>query len=214
MTSGPSPSRPTWHRVVAGGIALVVVAGALFASCSSGGSDTTTTTAVDASTTSLDDVTVSGAFGEEPTVIFTPPYGASGETSRVISTGTGPAVEAGQQVTVDFVGIKGTDGSELDNTFGKAPQTFDMGSKTLLPVITDALVGQPVGSRVLVAADATASATASWVLMVIDIKDAVTIPTSASGEPVAPRDDLPTVTVEDGVPTVTKPDGDPPSGLV
>ena len=213
MTTGSSPTRPTLRRLVSSGIALLVVLGVVFAGCSSGDGDTSTTTSADVGTTSLDDVTVAGAFGEKPTIEFTPAFAAEKDTSRVISTGDGAAVEDGQRVTVDFIGINGSDASELDSTFGATPQVFGMGSEALLPIITEALVGQTVGSRVLVATDASATAGA-WVLMVIDIKDAVTIPTSASGTPVTPPSDLPAVTVENDVPTVANPEGDPPTELV
>jgi FKBP-type peptidyl-prolyl cis-trans isomerase len=48
----------------------------------------------------------------------------------------------------------------------------------------------------------------------MDLVDALTIPTEASGTPVTPPPGLPAVTVVDGVPTVAKPEGDPPTELV
>jgi peptidylprolyl isomerase len=202
--------------VAAAGIALLVVLGVVFAACSSGDdatTDTTDATTIDAETTSLDDVTVTGAFGEAPTVSFTPAFGGSEDSSRVISSGDGEEVTEGQRVSVNYVAVNGNTGEELESTFGAATQTFTMGGQDLLPIITEALVGQPVGSRVLVATDATASS-GSWVLLSIDIVSALTIPTEASGTPVTPRADLPAVTVEDGVPTVATPDGEPPTELV
>ena len=205
---------------MAGAIALTMVLSVLIAACSSGGSDgastddtsgDTTTTVV--KTTSLDDVTIEGAFGEKPTVTFDPAFVGESDTSKVISTGDGAVVETGQRVTVDYVAVSGSTGSEVDTTFGKTPQTFNMGGQDLLPIISEALVGQPIGSRVVVATDATKSS-GEWILLVIDIKSAQTIPTSASGTPVTPPADLPAVTVENGVPTIATPQGDPPTELV
>lgn len=214
--------RSALPRAAAGATALVVLMALLLAACSSGGdgasSSTTDTTAGDTTatvvnTTSLDDVTIEGAFGAKPTVTFNPAYVGDSDTSKVISTGDGAVVETGQRVTVDYVAINGGTGEEVDATYGKTPQTFNMGGQDLLPIISTALVGQTIGSRVAVATDTTSS-NGAWLLLVIDINSAVTLPTSASGDAVTPPADLPVVTVVDGVPSVAAPQGDPPTDLV
>jgi peptidylprolyl isomerase len=217
MTASSPRSRRAVVRVAGGLTALTVVVALLFAACGSdgsGSSDTsgdTTTTVVN--TTSIDAVTVEGDVGSKPTVTFDPSFQGSESTSKVITIGDGPAVQAGQRVTVDYLAVSGADGTELGGTYGSDPETIIMGSQDLLPIISTALEGQPVGSRVLIAADTTGT-TGEWLLLVFDIKSAETIPTSASGETVTPDPGLPAVTVENGVPTIAAPQGDPPTDMV
>jgi peptidylprolyl isomerase len=193
------------------------VLGIALAGCSSDSNDdsssSTTDTTIETNTTSLDDVTVTGNFGEEPTVTFAPAYGGSEDSSRLISTGDGAQVESGQRVSVNYVATDGSTGETLTSTYGSQPQSLIVGGQDLQPIVSEAIIGQPIGSRVLIAIDAT-QANGYWALLTMDIVDAVTIPTEASGTPVTPRADLPAVTVEDGVPTVAKPEGDPPTELV
>jgi len=218
--SSPSPRRAR-TRVAAGLLAIGLVGGLALQACgsdsSSSSSDTTaaggaTTTTV-VNTTSLDSVTVTGDFGAKPTVTFDPSYVGTEDSSKVVIEGTGDAVTADQRVTVNYLGIGGADGQELGGTYGSTPQSFFMTDQTLRPVIQTAMVGQKVGSRVIVAIDATDSG-GEWNLVVFDIMSADTIPTSAQGDPVTPPANLPAVTVENGVPTIATPTGDAPTDLI
>lgn len=164
-------------------------------------------------TTSLDKVTVSGEPGQKPTVTFNPAFVGTEETFRVISEGDGPVVEDGQRVSLDYVAISGADGSELDSTYGQATQAVTASSKSLTPALANALIGQKVGSRVMVSADQTQAQTGAWVIFVFDIRSADTLPTSASGTPQAPQAGFPTITVENGVPKIATPTGNPPNTL-
>ena len=74
--------------------------------------------------------------------------------------------------------------------------------------ITESMIGQKVGSRVMIAVDATQSS-GQWNIVVFDLMSAETIPLTAEGEAVTPPAGLPTVTVENGVPTIATPTGDP-----
>jgi peptidylprolyl isomerase len=65
--------------------------------------------------------------------------------------GAGPAVETGQVIVVQYRGVLWKDGSEFDATWGKnQPAGFMIGTGNVIPGWDKALVGQPVGSRVLV----------------------------------------------------------------
>ena len=216
----PRTRRAPLRRVIAGALALVMFLGLLIAACSSDEADNastddtsgdTATTVVN--TTSLDDVTVDGALDAKPTITFDPAYVGESDATKVVSAGDGAMVENGQRVTVDYVAVSGSTGEEVDATYGKSPQSFNMGGQDLLPIISEALVGQPIGSRVMVATDATQSS-GEWLLLVIDIRSATTIPTAASGTQVTPPPDLPAVTVVEGVPTLATPQGDPRTELV
>lgn len=86
-----------------------------------------------------------------PTITI--PEGAQPPTDLVtqqLITGTGPAVEAGQQLTVQYTGVKWADGSVFDSSWERgAPATFPIGTGGVIPGWDTGLVGQPVGSQVL-----------------------------------------------------------------
>ena len=217
----PLNSRGRGARVIAGLLALGLVGGLALQACGSdSSSSSTSTTGADGSTTStvvnttsLDGVTVTGDFGSKPTVTFNPSYVGTEDTFKVISEGTGPVITADQRVTVNDLGVAGSDATELGGTFGATPESFFMSDQSLRPVITQSMIGQKVGSRVMIAVDATANG-GQWNIVVFDLLSAATIPTSAQGEAVTPPADLPVVTVDNGVPTIATPTGTPPSTLV
>jgi peptidylprolyl isomerase len=63
--------------------------------------------------------------------------------------GTGPKVEAGQQITVNYVGVTYQDGEEFDSSWqGSQPFQTPIGTGQLIPGWDQGLVGVPVGSRV------------------------------------------------------------------
>lgn len=65
--------------------------------------------------------------------------------------GTGPQVEPGQVVTVQYLGVTWADGAVFDSTWaaGKLPATFPIGVGSLPAGWDEGLVEQPVGSQVL-----------------------------------------------------------------
>ncbi len=218
----PLTTRGRGTRVVAGLLALGLVGGLALQACgsdsSSSSTDTTTadgstTTSTVVKTTSLDEVKVEGEFGSKPTVTFEPSYVGTEDSFKVVSEGDGPVITADQRVTVNYVGIAGADATELGGTYGAAPEKFFMADTSLRPVITQSMIGQKVGSRVMIAVDATQSS-GQWNIVVFDLVSAETIPLNAEGEAVTPPADLPAVTVENGVPTIATPTGTPPSTLV
>ena len=63
--------------------------------------------------------------------------------------GTGPAVKAGQQLTVNYVGVTYGDGKEFDSSWTSGqPVTFPIGTGNLIKGWDEGLIGVPVGSRV------------------------------------------------------------------
>jgi peptidylprolyl isomerase len=221
--SPASPRRRRGLAVVAGLLALGLVTGTAAAACGSSGSSSSTGTTTDGSTpstvvntSSLDDVTVSTDLATKPTVTFDPSYAGDGDAVKVVVPGTGPAVAEGQLVTFDFVSISGVDGSETQTNWGstQASPSVLLSSNQILPVVSQALVGQPVGSRVLAATDQAGQTSGVWTLFVFDIKSAVTPLDGPQGTPVTPADGLPTVTVTDGKPTISMPSGTAPTSLV
>jgi peptidylprolyl isomerase len=189
----------------------------LLGACSDddGSSSTTTdqaTTTTVVNTSSLADVEISADTAVAPTVTFDPSFALADTTAvetEVVVAGEGATVADGQRLSLDYVVISGIDGAELESTWGQQPEVVPLDA-TLQEGIKNALVGQQVGARVA----ATSYAQGQWVIFVFDIRDAVTVPTSASGTEVPPVDGLPTVAVVEGVPTVTLPGTPPPTELV
>ena len=63
--------------------------------------------------------------------------------------GTGPVVQAGQVVTAHYTGILWATGQEFDSTWGNTPQNLPMQSPDVISGWVQGLVGQTVGSQVL-----------------------------------------------------------------
>jgi peptidylprolyl isomerase len=196
-------------------VAVLAVGALVLAACGDDGTDdatagdTTTTQSTVVNTTSLADVDISTDLDSAPQATFTPSFVADGPQSEVVVEGDGAVVAEGQRVTVDYVVVSGATGEQLQSTWDTRPESlvFD---EMLIPNLRDALVGAQVGSRVATANDDGTQ----WVILVLDIRDAVDVPERAEGEAVTPPEGLPTVEEVEGVPTITVPDGEPPLDLV
>jgi peptidylprolyl isomerase len=205
-------------RTLIGLLATAVLAGC--ASASSGAA------ALPTPVTSLDAVKVTGDAGAQPAVNFGRPFTAAKTDRRILAAGTGQSVLEGQRVSVDYVGLNGTDGKVFDSSYGKAQATFLVDPKKVIKGFADGLVGVPVGSRVLLAippADgygiqgqpAAGIGPTDTLIFVIDVKSANQVLTRATGTAVAPKKGLPTVKLAgNGKPTIKIPAGNPPAGLV
>ena len=67
---------------------------------------------------------------------------------KVLEPGPGKVVASGDQVTLDYQGTSWNTKTVFDQSYGKKPVTF--GTSQVIPGFTAALVGQKVGSTVLV----------------------------------------------------------------
>lgn len=63
--------------------------------------------------------------------------------------GTGKKVESGQSITIQYVGQIYPDGTVFDESWSRGPATFEIGVGGLIPCWDEGLVGQAVGSRVI-----------------------------------------------------------------
>jgi FKBP-type peptidyl-prolyl cis-trans isomerase len=161
----------------------------------------------------VDAIEVSGPVGKEPKVTFKAPLEVTTPTSRVVDEGTGEELAEGAQVTINYVVIAGKDGSTSGSTWEtKKPESFTLGDPQY-DLLNDRLIGQKVGTRLLMAS--TAMDQTIQVTMV-EVTEAKEIPTRAEGTEVAPKEGLPTVELaDDGQPTVTIPkDYEKPTELV
>jgi peptidylprolyl isomerase len=93
--------------------------------------------------------TVSGAFGEKPTLTFPAGNPPPSLQRVVLSEGTGPVVESGDWLVTNYLGqIWG--GEVFDNSYDRgATSTFQIGVRAVVPGWDTGLVGVPVGSRVM-----------------------------------------------------------------
>lgn len=207
-------------------IAALLVAAAVVAGCSStAGADDTSSTKI---TTDLAEVDVTGKAGAKPVVDVHAPFSATKTNRRMLTTGTGDVVKAGQRVTIDYLGVNGTDAKEFDTSYGKdGAATFTLNDASIIKGMVDGLSGVTVGSRVLIAIppkdgygttgapDAGIGPT-DTLLFVIDVKSASTVLKRAAGTAVKAKAGLPKVTLEakTGKPTITVPKGKAPTSLV
>lgn len=63
--------------------------------------------------------------------------------------GTGKKVESGQSITIQYIGQIYPDGKIFDESWSRGPATFQIGAGALIPCWDEGLVGQTVGSRVI-----------------------------------------------------------------
>lgn len=70
-------------------------------------------------------------------------------SSHVVIQGDGPALEAGQTLTAQYVGQVYPDGDVFDESWTSAARSFQVGSGSLIKCWDDLLVGQKIGSRVV-----------------------------------------------------------------
>ncbi|QCB94394.1 FKBP-type peptidyl-prolyl cis-trans isomerase [Cellulomonas shaoxiangyii] len=92
---------------------------------------------------------VSGSYGSKPTLTF--PDGAAPEELEVVvlSRGDGDLVEAGQDIEVHYLG-QSWQGGVFDNSYDRGSSiSFPIGVGAVIAGWDEGLVGQQVGSRVL-----------------------------------------------------------------
>lgn len=192
----PRPVRPAPRRALrASSLGAVVVLALAACGSADGGSG------AGPSNPELDAITVDGAFGEQPTIEFEAPFELEESQSEVLSAGDGDEIAVGDTVTIDYTVASGADGSELESSFEASSISLPLVEGQTTPGLIEALVGQAVGSRVLVAVapdPATAEANpeaAETIVFVLDLLGIV--PERADGEPVDPVDGVPVVETDE-----------------
>ena len=71
--------------------------------------------------------------------------------SAVLIQGTGPTVKKGQSITVNYLGEVYGASKPFDESYSKQPASFGIGTGQVIPGWDKTLVGQKVGSRVILA---------------------------------------------------------------
>ena len=205
--------------------AAMVVAGALLAAgCASSADDTDS--AAKEPTTDLEKVTVSGDDGKKPTIKVPAPFQATKTDVRVLKEGDGAAITTGQRVSIQYVGLNGTDGKEFDTSYDDGQKaSFTLDPQQVMKGLVSGITGTTVGSRILIAVppkdgygtEGVPSAgigPTDTLLFVVDVSSAANVLKRAQGESVKPKGGLPTVKLDkDGKPKITLPGGAPPNKL-
>jgi len=170
-----------------------------------------------AATAQLDAIAVAGNPGEKPTITSEWPFSVKSSVSQVRSPGTGVAIADGDRLTVDFVILNGRTGAEIQSSYGASPAAVTVGPGAI-PAVREALLGTPVGSRVVLAVAPKDGLTkggksvgikkSDTLVYVVDVKGASTV--------VPPVDGLPTVELakKTGAPKIFMPKSDAPTDLV
>ena len=99
----------------------------------------------------ISDITVTGAPGQKPTVDFKPPVQFAQTQSKIVDKGPGKGdtINPESQVTLDYVGVSGADGSEFGSTYGSAPPAIFTVNQ-VIKGFADGLNGAKAGDRVLI----------------------------------------------------------------
>ncbi|MFT0761501.1 FKBP-type peptidyl-prolyl cis-trans isomerase [Actinomyces sp. F1_1611] len=97
----------------------------------------------------MENVIVTGEYGDKPTLEFTSAVASPDLQVEVLEEGTGPVVQAGDTLVCHYLG-QVWNGNHFDNSYDRgAPLTFQVGVGQVIQGWDDGLVGQRVGSRVL-----------------------------------------------------------------
>ncbi|NYI03992.1 FKBP-type peptidyl-prolyl cis-trans isomerase [Allostreptomyces psammosilenae] len=224
-------------------LAALVIAPVLLlaAACGSEGEDETTATAssspsASASTAPVPELvelaadaptpTVEGEPGEKPTISVPDAQPDGNFSYKVLTEGDGEAVQDGDYVTFQLAGFNWTTAQEMEGSTYETggAQTTQIGASAqqqVIPALGQPMLGQPVGSRVLVVAPPTATwgtngneqlgvAPGDTMVFVLDIVDRIPSTGGAEGEMAESEAGMPTVTMGDAGPQITVPEGEEP----
>ncbi|MFC7404917.1 FKBP-type peptidyl-prolyl cis-trans isomerase [Georgenia alba] len=93
--------------------------------------------------------TVSGTFGDKPALTFPGSDAPQGLQVQVLEQGTGEAVNPGDTIVVNYLG-QTWDGHVFDNSYDRGSTiSFPIGMGVVIGGWDDGLVGQQIGSRIL-----------------------------------------------------------------
>ena len=170
----------------------------------------------------VNQIEVSGAFGEEPTATFPTPLKGTGIETKVIIAGNGGKIVGNQRVALHFTGYNATTGKQFQGSeFGTEDYIIQDLLVDSVPNFCNALTGVEVGSRVAVLLDAEnahqgqgveslAIGPDDAIIFVFDVVDAYL--QRAIGKANAPEAGLPTVILApSGQPGIQIPVGDAPA---
>jgi len=156
-------------------------------------------------------VLVTGDPGSRPTLTYVTPLAVSKAVHQVVWHGTGDQLFDGERVLVVFWLEDASNATVVKESYSSSPTPRPLTVEDLGKDLYDTLHGQRVGARLLQISPAPGSGAANYpTVTVLDV-----LATRAAGDPVAPREGLPTVTLGgDGSPSITASTAAPPTDLV
>ncbi|WP_418276105.1 FKBP-type peptidyl-prolyl cis-trans isomerase [Isoptericola jiangsuensis] len=93
--------------------------------------------------------TATGSFGDKPEITFPTPEAPAGLQVQVLTEGSGPVVDAGRTIVVNYLG-QTWGGDVFDNSYDRgATIDFPIGVGAVIGGWDKGLVGRNVGDRVL-----------------------------------------------------------------
>ncbi len=161
-------------------------------------------------------VEVSGDTDQAPEITIPDQDPPEDLVVQTLVEGDGPEVQAGDLLLADYVGVLWEDGEEFDSSWSRGePAAFGIGVGQVIEGWDTGLVGQTVGSRVLLVIppdlgygdqESESIPAGSTLVFVVDIRDTFSAEEAAGGTPV---DNLP-----EGLPTVSGEPGSEPTVAV
>lgn len=144
-----------------------------------------------------DGITVGGKFGTVPVVEFDPPLPIERAGVEVVQEGSGPVVEDEEPLVITLSAFHGSDGTRLEGA--GLPRVLFATEEDLGPMLHGAIVGEPVGSRLLVTQPVEHEDDQEMHVTVVDIlPTAVGGGGAAHGVHVTDTDHGPTIELEEG----------------
>lgn len=137
------------------------------------------------------------------------PHGAPPKklVERELRKGSGTVAGPGDEVTVQYVGVKYEDGKQVDTSWGGQPLSTELGSGSLIPGWETGLVGMKVGGRrelIIPSHLAYGSGALVFVIDLLAVKDPQALQRKYAQDPIANR----------SKPKIEVPKGPPPEELV
>lgn len=159
-------------------------------------------------TATLADVTVSGPTSTRPTIDFKAPLSFAKTQSKVVQAAPGgeDVITPSSRVTVDYVAINASDGTEYDSSWKRGePDTFSLSD--VIPGLSMGLQGAHAGDRVLIGVaskdgyDPTGNGAeirqGDSLVLVVDVHKVANPLTEATGKPVQPPKTVPKLAYDD-----------------
>lgn len=138
------------RRLVALAVVPLLLLGA--AACGDGGNADSAGDSSSATGDEIPGLSVSGKFGEEPTVELDGKLDNTKVESEELVAGDGATVQEGTTASLHILVVNGSTGKKTVGTYDQGtPLTATMAQGKIFPAVLDAVVGEHVGSRVAVA---------------------------------------------------------------
>lgn len=131
-------------------LTIVVCAGLALAGCGGGSDSSTESTGTSTTATTTESSSGEAKGGEKTKPKVTVPKGAPPKELEIkeIEEGSGAEAKAGDEVTVQYVGVDYKDGKEFDSSWSRnEPFSFTLGRGEVIPGWDQGVEGMKVGGR-------------------------------------------------------------------